>query len=82
MNPLSQSKDNSDNNLAAITFKCAKCGAENHLKTDQKELLFGGADPVSGGNRPIQDLPTARTFIVRCNACQHLNRIRIEGGAP
>jgi len=77
-----RSDDYTANAPSTITFNCVKCGAPNELQTDQKELLFGGADPVSGGVRPLHALPTARTFIIRCIACQHTNRIRLEGGIP
>lgn len=82
MSPEPRSDENSPNVPATITFKCVKCGAENELKTDQEELLFGGSDPVSGGARSLHAVSTVRTFIVRCSLCQHTNRIRLEGGVP
>jgi len=63
---------------STITFNCIKCTTINKLKINQQEILFGGADPTSAGNRSIQSLQRARVFITRCNACKHANRISIE----
>ena len=80
MGPESQSDGNPAKPLPTIKFKCVKCGEENEFQLNQKELLFGGADPVSGGARPLQTSSNVRTFIVRCSHCDNINRIRLGGG--
>ena len=60
---------------STITFSCAKCGLQNHLAAEQKDLLFGG---VAVPSKPSSTEPRVRTLIVRCSECQHANRIRLR----
>ena len=78
-----QSGGESQDPSSTVTFSCAKCGSENRLQPDQKELLFGGTDAAPGGAvRPTSAGPRSRTLIVRCCQCQHANRIRLQDSNP
>ena len=71
----SETSGESPSAASTIAFSCAKCGMQNHLAAEQKDLLFGG-----GGVQPPRSSAESkvRTLIVRCSECQHANRISLR----
>jgi hypothetical protein len=66
---------------APLVFQCVRCGGRNEIPREQSELLFGGGDAAAGA-RPMSRGPRLRTLIVRCQACEHAQRIQLDMGDP